>query len=1712
MDINFEKNVMNNHSRTLSKMAKSTRRLNSGYRINSAADDAAGLAVSEKMRSMDRGLQQGLRNISDGRNFLATQDSAEQVINDSLHRLKEIAVEAANGTESKVDREALDLEYQQILDEIGDITSTGDFNGMPLFDQHMPEYSKFAGNIEHKDFIDVVTGENSPLKINYSVNGTTKSISIDIPIGRYTADEIADMIDDQLYEREPSLIIGVNERGQFSLQCEGGHVNFISGPGASLFYERKLGSAGGYMLGVTKFTSDTAKMFVSEGDNDVLQFRIEGDDDTVHSIKLDSGWYTYGDLINNMNDKFRDAGLGDMVKAVPYRDGPYTVIGLSSEKAITGLEGNFLYLGDKFSSPLYDIADYSDFKNTKAELNGVKKLDDDVNILRDRNNYFVFDVKYYADEDEQAEKTVRVDLLDENENTKTYTKSDLLKRINQQIADAFKDEDLIPVTAKLSKEGCIHFETKQYGKLCEIDLNETDVPSKYMVFDLFKTGDRDEVPVKIKDSIYREASNNAYRNISSVDIDSNHDTLQYTIHVEDPDENIHKITLDLKLDPGSYNGSGVVAALNDRFKPAFENELKKMGLEDLKTDMVFVLENNRLKLKANGDEGTAITRIDLNTNQNVSTAYRRLIRGVTYSGTSTPIDGDTKTYKTVSSTSNVQYSNGASKGEDYYTPGYNTPGQREVGPYLTYTYQEPKADKGEFDWGDVDVVGNPSGTHATLTFPDALSQFVDKGDGNDAVCLRDTSVRFTLNTMGAPVDVNVSVKAGSTFKDLKTAIEEASNHAVTVEKDGSKIVITSTDVGDLTFTNYGGNLAATATKASGAGGFIDYDNNTYTIPPSLTLGSAGNSIPIDVSKNNKVVINIGGNVKTITLTDDNNGDGVSDGTGKITSLAALADQISKGLGDAGSAVPSANGIIIRGGKDTTGDIVFDPSSTCKIDQIFHKSSSTDQPGSALLPDAGKHADLLEGTSGKTLTFDYTIPGEGTKHVEIPINNMQGSGVGALQSALEQNMPAEHKGKITISVYNGGLKITTVGKGAGYSISNVGGTADLGKTVSTANTSGGFVDKKENQVKFPAKVENYYYGDLFYDPGMEIVAGSNDIVKITVTDPDGNTQFKEITLKPGIYTSSWEINKKLREEFGSMVNISTGNTLILESKKSGDGYSISIDGTTAPIFQRPNPDAYHNSILRTCKKCELQGNVDVNGIKISDYDNTMKFKFGYSSGSVQKEEEAAISIPPKDSYTPKELADALQAALDDKVGKGQLVVSYNDRGRLNIKGATITNDRSISEFEGPLFDKVFRGPYFSKINDHTETPGTCNGDKSVAFIIGRNQMEPETDDEIESKCNVMIYPELNDQLTFNMKFDEITKNDDGTETTAERCVEINLKLPAGEYDRKKIAETVQELTRRQLSFPGSPFDPDNFKATIGLTPLGIPEPDNLAVTTENTLVLSYRSPDDGSLEYDHVKIEGVRGSLAYRVFYKASETPCPTQVVGAANIANGVVIQSGVNDTFTVGFNGKPITVTLPSGTFSGEEIVHFLNKKYEMMGVDIRTSIKGDNLMIFSLENGEFNIDPISGSASYDLFYGGESREDDDSFIGIHSGRRTDSYIWYEKTRLDQHLMRINTTGVTTIDRALKAIARLDNAHSYLLSCRGLNGANENRSARTYDRNVNLIENLRNSESALRDTDMATEISNLQKQQIIQQFQENLLTQNKETVTDMVLNQLNQRG
>ena len=132
MVVQHNMNAINAYNRLNANVAglkKASEKLASGYRINRAGDDAAGLAISEKMRSQIRGLNQAVRNSQDGINMIQTFEGAAQETHNILQRMKELASESANGTyDNATDRAAIELEFQQLNDELNQIADT-DFNG-----------------------------------------------------------------------------------------------------------------------------------------------------------------------------------------------------------------------------------------------------------------------------------------------------------------------------------------------------------------------------------------------------------------------------------------------------------------------------------------------------------------------------------------------------------------------------------------------------------------------------------------------------------------------------------------------------------------------------------------------------------------------------------------------------------------------------------------------------------------------------------------------------------------------------------------------------------------------------------------------------------------------------------------------------------------------------------------------------------------------------------------------------------------------------------------------------------------------------------------------------------------------------------------------------------------------------------------------------------------------------------------------------------------------------------------------------------------------------------------------------------------------------------------------------------------------------------------------------------------------------------------------
>ena len=125
-------NAQRNLGTSQSALVTSLQRLSSGLRINSAKDDAAGLAISERFSTQIRGLNQAVRNANDGVSMAQTGEGALAEITNNLQRIRELAVQAANVTNSASDRAALDLEVQQRLAEIDRTAAQTSFNGQKI--------------------------------------------------------------------------------------------------------------------------------------------------------------------------------------------------------------------------------------------------------------------------------------------------------------------------------------------------------------------------------------------------------------------------------------------------------------------------------------------------------------------------------------------------------------------------------------------------------------------------------------------------------------------------------------------------------------------------------------------------------------------------------------------------------------------------------------------------------------------------------------------------------------------------------------------------------------------------------------------------------------------------------------------------------------------------------------------------------------------------------------------------------------------------------------------------------------------------------------------------------------------------------------------------------------------------------------------------------------------------------------------------------------------------------------------------------------------------------------------------------------------------------------------------------------------------------------------------------------------------------------------
>lgn len=244
-----------NLKRTESKMSASLERLSSGYKINQAADDSAGMAISNKMRAQIRALDQSSRNSQDGQSIIETAEGAMGEIETILQRVRELAVQTSNDTYALEDRQAVQKEVDQLLDEVDRITATTEFNGTPLLDGSAAR-TFASSNVDIKSVYTSMDVEKGNYKVTVDKIAKPAQLTIDLPtapcsisLNKTTVTFGASMSEADVKERLQEVCDAMN----IDMETTGGAVKLTT---------RSVGS-----LERIEYTSEAAGTSVAKGED-----------------------------------------------------------------------------------------------------------------------------------------------------------------------------------------------------------------------------------------------------------------------------------------------------------------------------------------------------------------------------------------------------------------------------------------------------------------------------------------------------------------------------------------------------------------------------------------------------------------------------------------------------------------------------------------------------------------------------------------------------------------------------------------------------------------------------------------------------------------------------------------------------------------------------------------------------------------------------------------------------------------------------------------------------------------------------------------------------------------------------------------------------------------------------------------------------------------------------------------------------------------------------------------------------------------------------------------------------------------------------------------------------------------------------------------------------------------------------------------------------
>nr|WP_255783392.1 flagellin [Oceanobacillus alkalisoli] len=413
--------TINNMERINKGNAQVLERLSSGLSINKAADDAAGLAISEKMRAQIRGLSRADRNIQDAGSLLQTVESGLGTVTELIQRMRELTIRSMNDTLTETDRNALNEELTQLKFAVDSTSQQNEWSGNPVIEAHSPTFNKIKGNhfFSSDRVVHIVDGFNDDLEI--VIDGVSRKVTL--PAGEYkSVDALVDTLDDLLLSVDKNLIAHVTENRTVSIQAENSQsIDYIKGGASFLFYDYTPGIPPGMIIGATEYR-ENGFIEAKRNQSDKLTFFVGSD--RLYEIDFPEGKYSRDEAINHINEELEKKGETD-VKAIPYEDDKIALT--SSKYVITGVGGNMIEI-DNITSVLYDNRKSGSISKSQAYVLGHKDISNGLDFTSENSELIVY----------IEGKQVKINFLDESESEKLLTGTEITRIINE----IFEEHDI----------------------------------------------------------------------------------------------------------------------------------------------------------------------------------------------------------------------------------------------------------------------------------------------------------------------------------------------------------------------------------------------------------------------------------------------------------------------------------------------------------------------------------------------------------------------------------------------------------------------------------------------------------------------------------------------------------------------------------------------------------------------------------------------------------------------------------------------------------------------------------------------------------------------------------------------------------------------------------------------------------------------------------------------------------------------------------------------------------------------------------------------------------------------------------------------------------------------------------------------------------------------------------------------------------------------